>query len=125
MGKLIFEEESYAIRGAVYDVYKTLGPGFLEAVYQEALEKEMTIRDIPFKSQFEVGIFYKGEKLNQTDRADIICYNKIILELKAVQALLPEHEAQLHNYLRATNMKLGFLINFSHFPDVEIRRIVN
>lgn len=63
MGGLVYQEESYAIRGAVYDVYKTLGPGFLEAVYQEALKKEMIIRNIPFKSQFEVDIFYKGEKL--------------------------------------------------------------
>ena len=125
MGKLIYEEESYAIRGAIYEVYKTLGSGFLEAVYQEALEKEMAARNIPFKSQEEIGIFYKGEKLNQAYRADIICYNRIILELKAVKSLLPEHEAQLHNYLKATNMKLGFLVNFSHFPDVEIQRIVN
>ena len=125
MGKLIYEEESYAIRGAVYEVYKTLGPGFLEAVYQEALEKELTTRTIPFMSQFEVDIYYKGEKLNQKYRADIICYNKIILELKAVKVLLPEHEAQLHNYLRASKMKLGFLINFSHSPDVEIQRVVN
>ncbi len=125
MGNLIYEEDAYAIRGAIYEVYKTLGPGFLEAVYQEALEKEMTIRGIPFTSQEEIDIFYKGEKLSQTYRADIICYNKIILELKAVKTLLPEHEAQLHNYLRATNMRLGFLINFSHFPEVEIQRIVN
>lgn len=125
MGTLFYQEESYVIRGAVYDVYKTLGPGFLEAVYQEALEREMTARNIPFKSQAEIDIFYKGEKLNQVYRADIICYNKIILELKSVKTLLPEHEAQLHNYLRATNMKLGFLVNFSHYPDVEIHRIVN
>ena len=125
MVTLFYQEETYAIRGAIYEVYKTLGPGFLEAIYQEALEKELSVRSIPFMPQCEVDIFYKGEKLKQTYRADIICYNRIILELKAVKSLLPEHEAQLHNYLRATNMKLGLLVNFCHSPDVEIRRVVN
>ena len=121
---LIYEEESYAIRGAIYEVYKTLGIGFLEAVYQEALELELTARGIPFESQLEITIAYKGAMLRQKYRADIVCFNKIIVELKAVKQLLPEHAAQLQNYLRATGMKLGLIVNFSHHPGVEIKRIV-
>ena len=121
---LIYEEETYAIRGAIYEVYKTLGIGFLEAVYQEALELELAARGIPFESQPEITIAYKGAILRQKYRADIVCFNKIIVELKAVKQILPEHAAQLQNYLRATGMKLGLIVNFSHHPGVEIKRIV-
>ena len=121
---LMFENETFAIRGAIYKVYKTLGAGFLEGVYQEALEFELSERRIPYKAQSEITIAYKGAQLRQTYRADIVCYDKIILELKAVKQLLPEHHAQLHNYLRATGMKLGLLVNFGHYPGVEIKRIV-
>ena len=120
---LMFENETFAIRGAIYEVYKTLGAGFLEGVYQEALEFELSERRIPYKAQSEITIAYKGAQLRQTYRADIVCYDKIILELKAVKQLLPEHHAQLYNYLRATGMKLGLLINFCHHPGVEIQRI--
>ena len=122
---LIFEEETYAIRGAIYEVYKTLGDGFLEGVYQEAMEMELAERGIPFKSQEDIKITYKGKQLRQAYRADIICFDKIILELKAVKQLLPEHQAQLQNYLRATGMKLGLLVNFCNHDGVEIRRIAN
>ena len=121
---LIYEEETYAIRGAIYEVYKTLGIGFLEAVYQEALELELAARGLPFESQPEITIAYKGAILRQKYRADIVCFNKIIMELKAVKQILPEHAAQLQNYLRATGMKLGLIVNFSHHPGVEIKRIV-
>ena len=122
--ELVFEDETYAIRGAIYEVYKNLGSGFLEAVYQEALEIELALRGIPFKAQAEIEIKYKGKLLKQTYRADVLCYDKIILELKAVKTLLPEHEAQLQNYLRATGMKVGLLVNFCHYPGVAISRIV-
>ena len=121
---LIYEEETYAIRGAIYEVYKTLGIGFLEAVYQEALELELAARGIPFESQPEITIAYKGAILRQKYRADIVCFNKIIVELKAVRQILPEHAAQLQNYLRATGMKLGLIVNVSQHPGVEIKRIV-
>ena len=124
MSELIYEEESYAVKGAVFEVYKTMGAGFLEAVYQECLEEELKARAIPFVAQPEIKISYKGKMLHQSYRADIVCYDKIILELKAVSALLPEHSAQLFNYLRATRMKLGFLVNFGHYPGVEVKRIV-
>ena len=81
---LLFEEESFAIRGAIYEVYKNLGAGFLEAVYQEALELELTTRHIPFKAQFDIGISYKGFPLRQTYRVDVVCFDKIILELETV-----------------------------------------
>ena len=121
---LIYEEETYAIRGAIYEVYKTLGNGFLEGVYQEALELELAARGIPFEAQPEITIAYKGTVLRQKYRADIVCFDKIIVELKAVKQVLPEHAAQLQNYLRATGMKLGLIVNFSHHPGVEIKRIV-
>ena len=122
--ELMYEEETYAIRGAIYEVYTTLGTGFLEGVYQEALELELAARGIPYKSQSEISIMYKGTRLQQKYRADIVCFDKIILELKAVKQLLPEHSAQLQNYLRATGMKLGLLVNFCHHPGVEIKRVV-
>ena len=122
-GGIIFPEESYAIQGAIFAVYQGMGAGFLEAVYQECLEHELSARGIPFKPQTEIQIFYKGVPLRQTYRADIVCYDKIIIELKAVKNLLPEHSAQLQNYLRATGMKLGLLVNFGHSPKVELVRI--
>ena len=123
MVELIYKDEVFAIQGAVFEVYRNLGTGFLENVYQEALEMELTSRGIPFRSQAEIEIRYKGTMLKQSYRADIVCYDKIILELKAVKMLQSEHEAQLQNYLKATGMRLGLLINFCHVPKVEIKRI--
>lgn len=123
MERFLYKDETYAIHGAIFEVYRVLGCGFLEAVYQKALEVELAQRNIPFESQVDIDIEYKGMKLEQTYRADLVCYDKIILELKAVQNLLPEHEAQLQNYLRATKMRVGLLVNFGHYPKVEIKRI--
>jgi GxxExxY protein len=123
MERFLYKDETYAIHGAIFEVYRVLGCGFLEAVYQKALEVELMQRNIPFESQVDIEIEYKGMKLEQTYRADLVCYDKIILELKAVQNLLPEHEAQLQNYLRATKMRVGLLVNFGHYPKVEIKRI--
>lgn len=123
MDRFLYKDETYAIHGAIFEVYRVLGCGFLEAVYQKALEVELAQRNIPFASQVDIDIEYKGMELEQTYRADLVCYDKIILELKAVQNLLPEHEAQLQNYLRATKMRVGLLVNFGHYPKVEIKRI--
>ncbi len=123
MAELMYEDETYAIKGAVFEVYKTMGVGFLEAVYQECLEEELRRRGIPFASQVEIKLDYKGKELRQFYKADIVCYDKIILELKSVNNLLPEHSAQLFNYLRATKTNLGLLVNFGHYPGVEIKRI--
>jgi GxxExxY protein len=124
-GGMIYEDECYQIRGALYEVYTVLGTGFAEEVYHEALEKELTLREIPFESQKILRISYKDEWLSKTYKTDMVCYDKIILELKAVTALLPEHEAQLLNYLKATGMRLGFLVNFCHFPKADIRTYAN
>ena len=123
-GKLLFEEESFQIRGAVFEVYREMGCGFLEAVYQECLEKEFQARKIPYCTQKELHIQYKGNALSQFYKADIICYGKIILELKAVKEIANEHRAQIINYLKATGYRVSFLINFSHYPKVQIERIV-
>jgi GxxExxY protein len=122
---LIYPEETYAIRGAVFDVYRVTGCGFLEGVYQECMEKEFTCRGIPFVSQQDLKICYKGDELKQRYKPDLICYGKIMVELKAVTKLAPEHKAQLMNYLHATKMRLGLLVNFGHYPLVEIERIAH
>ena len=110
--KLIYPHEAYEIIGAAMEVHNTLGQGFLESVYQEAMEIEFTKRDIPYESQSKIQIKYKDVALEHYFVADFVCYDKIIVELKAVSAILPEHEAQIINYLRATGFKLGILLNF-------------
>ncbi len=121
---LLYKEESYLIRGAVFEVYREMGCGFLEAVYQECLEKELSKQNIPFISQPLLELYYKQEKLLQNYKPDLICYDKIIIEIKAVKDICNEHRAQLHNYLKATRLKLGFLINFGHYPKATIERLV-
>lgn len=121
---LILQEETYAIRGAIFEVYKEIGSGFLEPVYQECLTKEFSSRMIPFRSQPELSISYKGEQLALTYRPDFICHESIIIELKAVSLLINEYRAQMHNYLRATRLHLGLLVNFGHVLKVEIERII-
>ncbi|MBH1976310.1 MAG: GxxExxY protein [Rhodocyclales bacterium] len=124
MADLKFEEESYRIRGAIFEVYREMGCGFLEAVYQECLEREFTRQRIPFVSQRELVLHYKGVQLTQTYKPDFICFEHIIVELKAVKELASEHRAQIHNYLKATDLELGLLVNFGHYPKAEIERIV-
>ena len=122
--KLIYENESFALRGAFFEVYKTLGCGFLEAVYQEALSKEFEICKIPFLEQVELKLQYKGVPMKQTYKPDFLCYGKIIVEIKAASAIAPEHDAQLINYMRITGMKLGFLVNFGHYPKLDLKRFI-
>ncbi len=112
MGNLLYEQESYNIIGAMMEVHKTLGCGFLEAVYQEALALEFERRNIPFEQEKRINISYKGVLLKKYYEADFLCYGKIIIELKALSALTSEHESQLLNYLKATELQLGFLANF-------------
>ena len=122
--ELIYPKESYMIIGAAMRVYNTLGPGFLESVYQEALEIEFRKRGIPYERERELKINYGNVVLKQTYKADFICYDKIIIELKAVQELNDAHRSQVHNYLHATRFKLGLLINFGFFDGLERERIV-
>ena len=117
-----YADEAYRVQGAVFEVYRTLGAGFLEAVYQECLALEFAARRIPFVSQAPLRLEYKGESLRQSYCPDFICFDKIIVELKAVSALAPEHKAQTINYLRASGMRLALLVNFCSTPRVQIER---
>lgn len=112
MNRLLYKEESYAIIGAMFAVHKELGVGFLERVYQDALEYEFQERGIPYEREKEIRVMYKGKTLGEPYRADFICYNKIIVELKAVKELEKLHNAQVINYLKITGFKLGILVNF-------------
>lgn len=120
---LLFKEETYKLIGICMTVHKELGCGFLEAVYAEALEIELKEKGIPFKREVALYINYKGQPLNKTYVADFICYDKIIVELKAVNYLEGIHEAQVLNYLKATGFKLGILINFGE-QSLRYKRIV-
>ena len=106
------DPQTHAIIGAAMEVHSQLGAGFLEAVYHEALALEMAARAIPFDSQVEVPVFYKGHQLACAYRADFVCYDGVIVEVKALKALSGVEEAQLLNYLRATRLEHGLLLNF-------------
>lgn len=122
--EFLHKEEGYKIIGACYEVYNELGAGFLESVFQEAMEREFSLQGIPFKSQPELTIYYKGEPLKHTFRPDLVVYDDIVVELKAVKVIEPIHEAQVLNYLKATGYKVGYLVNFGSFPKIEIKRLV-
>ena len=124
MVNLVYKEESYKIIGACMEVYKTLGCGFLEAVYQEALAIELKRQGIPFQQEKELNIAYKGIELDKKYYADFVCYGKIILETKAVKEICDNYRAQIINYLKATKMKLGLLVNFGE-PSLKYERFVN
>ena len=121
---IVYKEESYKIVGAAFKVYNTLGAGFLEAVYQEAMEIELQRQGIPYEREKELKIVYDGVELKQTYKADFVCYGKIIVELKAVSALDDAHRAQVYNYLHATGLKMGLLLNFGNAEELEKQRIV-
>jgi GxxExxY protein len=123
MTDIIFKEESYKIIGAAMEVHKELGAGFVEPVYQEALEIEFNRQNIPYGREKNLNIFYKGQKLVKHYLADFVCYDNIIVELKALSELSGEHEAQLLNYLKASKMKLGLLINFGS-KSLQYKRLV-
>ncbi len=120
----LFKQEGYDLMGAAFEVYKEKGAGFLEAVYQECMERELTARRIPFQAKPWLKLFYKGEPLLQGYEADLLVCTGIITELKAAKQLAPEHEAQLLNYLRATGKKVGYLINFGSYPQLEWKRMI-
>lgn len=121
---LLYPEEVFKIQGAIFDVYKQLGCGFLESVYQECLQRELSTRNIPFVAQKELKASYKGNPLEQIYKVDFICYEKIILELKATKSIIPEYQAQLMNYLKISGLHLGLIVNFGHSPKVEIQRMI-
>jgi GxxExxY protein len=112
MAEIIYENDSYKIIGACIEVHKELGCGFLEAVYQEALEHEFKRQNIPFEREKELKIYFKNIELKKKYNADFICFNRIIVEIKALSKLNSDHDSQILNYLKATGIKLGILINF-------------
>jgi GxxExxY protein len=122
--EILYKDESYRIMGACFDVYKEMGCGFLEAVYQKCLELEFAAQGLPAQAQAELALTYKGRPLQQKYIPDFILFGKIVLETKAGAELANEHRAQIHNYLKATGFRLGLLVNFGHFPKVEYERIV-
>ena len=121
---MLFAAEVFRIRGAIFEVNRHMGSGFLESVYQECLAMEFTARQIHFVAQPSLALAYKGQALKQTYQADCICFERIIIELKAVRELAPEHRAQVINYLNATGFKLGLLVNFGSAPKARIERLV-
>lgn len=122
MAEILFKELSYEIIGSAMEVHRILGPGFLEAVYETALAHELTLRTIRFETQKRLPIYYKGQ-LAGDYVADFVVEEQIILEIKAVSRFNPAHEAQAHNYLAATGLRLAILINFGA-PSLQQKRIV-
>ena len=121
---ILHKEESFQIMGACFEVYKEMGSGFLESVYQECLALEFANRGIPFEEQPCLRLNYKKKSLKQTYIPDFLCFGEVVVELKAVKQIADEHRAQAINYLKATEKRLALLINFGHYPLLEHERIV-
>lgn len=122
--ELLSRDEVYAIVGAAFEVYNVLGPGFLEAVYQEALSIEFAERQIPFAAHEELQIKYKGRNLTRGYIPDFLCYNSVVVEIKAIDHLSPTDQAQLLNYLKAARLKTGVLINFGSAKSLQWKRMI-
>ena len=122
--EILFKQESYRIMGARFEVYKEVGCGFLEPVYQECLGIEFGLQAVPFFPQVRLALSYKGRVREQCYQPDFICFDRIIVELKAAKKLDDVHRAQVHNYLKATGHRLGMLVDFGHYPKLEYERIV-
>ena len=124
MSELLYKDEDYAIVDASIEVYNQLGPGFFEAVYQEALEIELAERAIPFQPQPELLIYYNGIQLKKTYIAYFLAFEKVVIEIKALKIITAEHESQLLNELKATGLPVGLLINFSSSHKLEWKRLI-
>jgi GxxExxY protein len=121
---LLFKEECYQIMGCCFEVYKEMGCGFLEAVYHECLTLAFQARGVPFQSKPKLTIQFGSQVLQQTYEPDFVCYDRIIVEIKAVKELTDIFRAKVHHYLKATSHQLGLLVNFGHHPQVEWERII-
>jgi GxxExxY protein len=121
--RLLHAGEVFRIQGAVYEVNRVLGAGFLEAVYQEALGLEFGLRGIPFSAKPQLKLTYKGSPLKQTYAPDFICFDRVIVELKASGDIAPENRAQVLNYLNATGLRVGLLINFGRANKAQVVRL--
>jgi GxxExxY protein len=125
MTELVYREESYKIVGACFEVYNQRGFGFTEPIYQECLEFEFRLQNIPFHAQPEIQLSYKGRRLTQHLKPDFICYERIIVEIKATSSLIEAHKSQVLNYLNATGFELAILVNFGEFPKLRYERVAN
>ena len=125
MDELVLGEEVYAVVGAAIEVHRELGVGFLEAVYQEAMERELALRGIAFEAQRELVIHYKGQPLGKSYVCDILCFGNVLVELKAMDRLTGREEAQVINYLKSSGLVVGVLINFGTHGKLEWRRLIN
>lgn len=121
--KYLFKDETYQIIGAAQEVHKELGSGFLEVIYQDALEIEFQSRNIDYKREYTLPVFYKDKKLSRTFYIDFLCFDKIVIETKATKNLVDEFYAQVIHYLKATQYKLGLLINFGE-ASLKVKRII-
>ena len=124
MAEILYKEESYKILGAAFEVYNSLGAGFLEPVYQEALELEFSFQGIPATPQVPLKLSYKDHTLTQTYRPDFVVYDKIVVELKAIPKISNIEECQVLNYLKASGMRLGLILNFGAPDKLEWKRII-
>ena len=122
--ELLYKQESYDIIGAAMEVYRDKGHGFVEPVYQHCLEIELAHRGIPFAARREIPLSYRGQPLRHSYIPDLLCHGLIIVELKAAKDLADEHRAQVLNYLKASGLKLGLLVNFGHFPGLQWERLL-
>jgi GxxExxY protein len=120
----MFKEEGYKLMGAAFEVYNQLGYGMAEEVYQQSLEIELTLRGIPFQSNDQLTVFYKGETLEARYKPDLFVFGGIVVELKAVAELMSEHDAQLFNYMRIARQSVGYLINFGHKDGLQWKRFI-
>jgi GxxExxY protein len=119
-----FAEEGYAIMGAAFEVHRELGGGLLEEIYQQALEIEFELREIPYLADEELRIYYKTRLLRKWYVPDFLAYGRVLVEIKFLKQLIPEHEAQLINYMRITRQPVGYLINFGPIAKVEWKRFI-
>ncbi|MBC7782397.1 MAG: GxxExxY protein [Burkholderiales bacterium] len=124
MAELILKDEVYSIVGAAFEVYNELGCGFLESIYQEAMEIELAARGIPFLAQAPLRIRYKNQVLAKQYIADIICFGAVLVEIKAVDQIISVHESQALNYLKATGLRVAVIINFGAAVELEWKRLV-
>jgi GxxExxY protein len=120
----MLKQEGYNLMGAAFEVYNVLGFGMAEEIYQQSLEFELELREIPYVSKTQLSVTYKNRTLTTVYKPDLLVYDQIVVELKAVKTILSEHEAQLFNYLRISNKKVGYLINYGMTKELQWKRIV-
>jgi len=123
MTDILFKNESFQIMGACFEVHNEMGSGFVEPVYQECLAMEFGLRAIPFYAKRPLNLRYKGQQLEQLYIPDFVCFDQILVEIKAVETFCDEHRAQVLNYLHATGLKLALLVNFGTHPKLQYERL--